>query len=88
MYAVRPCAEQVQELELSVDLRSLDKLLDFLTCSFMGGTDVDRPLQLSLDRLQKAEWCQVGCVSCVCCYFRSVSARLIVVQMAGRCSSG
>jgi uncharacterized protein with von Willebrand factor type A (vWA) domain len=52
-------AEQVQELELSVDLRSLDKLLDFLSCSFMGGTDVDRPLQLSLERLQKDEWQQV-----------------------------
>lgn len=59
--ALRPAAatEQVQELELSVDLRSLDKLLDFLSCSFMGGTDVDRPLQLSLERLQKDEWQQV-----------------------------
>lgn len=54
--------EQVQELELSVDLRSLDKLLDFLSCSFMGGTDVDKPLQLSLERLQKDEWQQVCCV--------------------------
>lgn len=61
----RPCylyafsgPEQVQELELSVDLRSLDKLLDFLSCSFMGGTDVDKPLQLSLERLQKDEWQQ------------------------------
>jgi uncharacterized protein with von Willebrand factor type A (vWA) domain len=42
-----------------VDLRSLDKLLDFLSCSFMGGTDVDRPLELSLERLQKDEWQQV-----------------------------
>ncbi|KAF8063042.1 viaA [Scenedesmus sp. PABB004] len=61
----RPCylyafsgPDQVQELELSVDLGSLDKLLEFLSCSFMGGTDVDRPLQLSLERLQKAEWQQ------------------------------
>jgi uncharacterized protein with von Willebrand factor type A (vWA) domain len=52
-------AEQVQELELSVDLKSLDKLLEFLSCSFMGGTDVDKPLKLSLDRLQKDEWQQV-----------------------------
>ena len=51
--------DQVQELELSVDIRSLDKLLDFLSCSFMGGTDVDKPLQLSLERLQKDEWQQV-----------------------------
>jgi hypothetical protein len=53
-------ADQVQELELSVDLRSLDKLLDFLSCSFQGGTDVDKPLQLSLERLQKDEWAKVG----------------------------
>jgi hypothetical protein len=51
--------EQVQELELSVDVRSLDKLLDFLSCSFQGGTDVDKPLQLSLERLQKDEWAKV-----------------------------
>jgi len=25
----------------------------------MGGTDVDKPLKLSLDRLQKDEWQQV-----------------------------
>lgn len=52
-------ADQVQELELSVDMKSLDKLLEFLSCSFSGGTDVDRPLQLSLERLQKDEWAQV-----------------------------
>ena len=49
----------VQELELKVDVQSLDKLLDFLSCSFMGGTDVDKPLYLSLQRLQKQEWAQV-----------------------------
>ncbi|GBF88932.1 hypothetical protein Rsub_01431 [Raphidocelis subcapitata] len=61
----RPCylyafsgPDQVQELELSVNVKSLDKLLDFLSCDFHGGTDVDKPLQLSLERLQKAEWCQ------------------------------
>ncbi|WIA19969.1 hypothetical protein OEZ85_005847 [Tetradesmus obliquus] len=59
----RPCylyafsgPDQVQELELSVDLPSLEKLLEFLSCSFQGGTDVDKPLQLSLERLQKDEW--------------------------------
>jgi uncharacterized protein with von Willebrand factor type A (vWA) domain len=40
-------------------VRSLDKLLDFLSCSFQGGTDVDKPLQLSLERLQKDEWAKV-----------------------------
>jgi hypothetical protein len=52
--------DEVQELELKVDANSLDKLLQFLSCSFMGGTDVDRPLKLSLDRLTKQEWAQVG----------------------------
>ena len=52
-------AADVQELELKVDVQSLDKLLDFLSCSFMGGTDVDKPLYLSLQRLQKQEWAQV-----------------------------
>ena len=49
--------QDVQELELKVDLDSLDKLLDFLSCSFMGGTDVDQPLMLSLERLKsRPEW--------------------------------
>ncbi|KAG1654685.1 hypothetical protein FOA52_008546 [Chlamydomonas sp. UWO 241] len=50
--------DDVQELELKVDVESLDKLLDFLSCSFMGGTDVDKPLALSLQRLQSNEWMQ------------------------------
>lgn len=74
--ALRPAAttEQVQELELSVDLRSLDKLLDFLSCSFMGGTDVDKPLQLSLERLQKDEWQQVRRGLFGCCAVQQLLA--------------
>eukprot|EP00798_Chlamydomonas_sp_ICE-L_P014478 gene14478-20502_t len=49
---------EVQELELKVDIKSLDKLLDFLSCSFLGGTDVDKPLKLSLDRLADEQWSQ------------------------------
>jgi uncharacterized protein with von Willebrand factor type A (vWA) domain len=49
---------EVQELELGSDMKSLDQLLDFLSCSFMGGTDVDYPLALSIDRLGKEEWSQ------------------------------
>ena len=30
------------------------------SCAFMGGTDVDKPLKLSLDRLSQEEWAQVG----------------------------
>lgn len=46
-----PCADEVQELELKADIEGLDALLEFLSCSFMGGTDVDAPLKLSLERL-------------------------------------
>mmetsp|Transcript_2638 Transcript_2638/g.4491 ORF Transcript_2638/g.4491 Transcript_2638/m.4491 type:complete len:677 (+) Transcript_2638:36-2066(+) len=49
---------EVQELELKVNVDSLEKLLQFLSCSFSGGTDVDAPLKLSLDRLSKQEWAQ------------------------------
>ena len=52
-------SEDVQELELKVDVASLERLLDFLARSFMGGTDVDRPLGLALDRLKQQEWAQV-----------------------------
>ncbi|GAX75202.1 hypothetical protein CEUSTIGMA_g2646.t1 [Chlamydomonas eustigma] len=48
----------VQELELKADSDSLGKLLDFLSCSFSGGTDVDKPLELSLERLKTNEWSQ------------------------------
>lgn len=49
-----------QELELKVDAGSLTELLKFLTHGFGGGTDVDRPLELSLERLEQKEWAQVG----------------------------
>lgn len=38
---------------------AVERLLNFLRFSFGGGTDVDKPLQLSLDRLQHDEWKQV-----------------------------
>lgn len=49
----------VKELELKVDTGSLLELLNFLRFSFGGGTDVDRPLELSLDRLEQRDWSQV-----------------------------
>jgi hypothetical protein len=51
--------KDVRELELKVDASSLLELLDFLKYSFGGGTDVDRPLELSLDRLEQKDWSQV-----------------------------
>lgn len=50
----------VKELELKVDTASLMELLNFLRYSFGGGTDVDRPLELSLDRLEQRDWSQVA----------------------------
>jgi uncharacterized protein with von Willebrand factor type A (vWA) domain len=46
----------VQSLELDLSPASLRRLLAFLQSSFTGGTDVDRPLELSLARLQEEEW--------------------------------
>ena len=42
-----------------MDVGSLMELLNFLMYSFGGGTDVDRPLELSLDRLEQRDWSQV-----------------------------
>ncbi|KAA6415263.1 MAG: hypothetical protein FRX49_13645 [Trebouxia sp. A1-2] len=49
---------QVMEMELKVDSNSMAKLLKFLTGGFNGGTDVDKPLELSLKRLAEKEWNQ------------------------------
>jgi uncharacterized protein with von Willebrand factor type A (vWA) domain len=48
--------ENVMELELGIDSDSITELLSFLTMSFSGGTDVDAPLALSLERLGREEW--------------------------------
>jgi uncharacterized protein with von Willebrand factor type A (vWA) domain len=45
---------QVRALDLSEPQVALEKLLDFLECSFQGGTDVDQPLELALERLNGA----------------------------------
>lgn len=50
------------EMELKVDSNSMSQLLKFLTGGFNGGTDVDKPLELSLQRLSEKEWNQV-CIS-------------------------
>lgn len=51
---------EVQELALDLRVGTLHKLLAFLRFSFGGGTDVDRPLEMSLDRLQNNEWKQAS----------------------------
>lgn len=49
----------VMELDLTVQSGALKRLLAFLAFSFGGGTDVDRPLELSLSRLELNDWKQV-----------------------------
>lgn len=46
----------VAEIELGTDVQSIQRLLTFLGMSFSGGTDVDAPLALSLERLKQEEW--------------------------------
>lgn len=47
---------QVRALDLSDPDTALEKLLSFLEGSFNGGTDVDQPLELALQRLKGEEW--------------------------------
>jgi uncharacterized protein with von Willebrand factor type A (vWA) domain len=46
----------VAELELAPDTAGLTALLRFLTMSFAGGTDVDAPLALALERVGREGW--------------------------------
>lgn len=54
----RPCPSQVRTLELSKGTNSLGELLDFLQHSFHGGTDIDTPIRLSLNRIGEEDWRQ------------------------------
>lgn len=47
---------QVQEMELGVDSKNLLNLLEFLSNSFHGGTDVDEPLERSLQKINEFQW--------------------------------
>jgi len=49
---------EVNEFELTLQPASLEKLLRFLENSFEGGTDVDAPLERSLEQLGREEWSQ------------------------------
>jgi uncharacterized protein with von Willebrand factor type A (vWA) domain len=46
----------VAELELKLTDEGLAGLLEFLACSFHGGTDVAEPLQRAIKRLQESAW--------------------------------
>ena len=47
---------QVRELELNMDLKSVNNLLDFLEKTFNGGSDFNAPVKRCLDRLTDAKW--------------------------------
>jgi hypothetical protein len=51
-----PVSSAVAELDLSFKEHGIHHLLDFLSRSFHGGTDVDEPLARSLAKLTEAEW--------------------------------
>jgi len=46
----------VAELELKLTDEGVAGLLDFLACSFHGGTDVAEPLQRAVRRLHESAW--------------------------------
>jgi len=48
--------QEVRELELNMDARSVANLLDFLEKTFNGGSDFNAPVQRCLDRLTEAAW--------------------------------
>ena len=75
---------QVMEMELKVDSGSMAKLLKFLTGGFNGGTDVDKPLELSLKRLAEQEWNQVSSCriqSFPVCHWASCAVRRVCCCM-------
>ena len=47
---------EVQSLELDLSPASLQRLLKFLQSSFAGGTDVDKPFELALARMEEEVW--------------------------------
>lgn len=47
---------EVSELDLTLDASGFNDLLNFLTMSFSGGTDVDEPLNKALQKCDSEEW--------------------------------
>lgn len=47
---------EVRELELNMDPKSIENLLDFLEKTFNGGSNFNAPIQMCLDRLTQAQW--------------------------------
>lgn len=48
--------QEVRELELNMDLKSVNNLLEFLEKVFNGGSDFNAPVQKCMDRLHESKW--------------------------------
>ncbi len=53
---------QVTEFDLSVKKGGVQALLDFLGCSFHGGTDVAGPIARALKRVETAKWSKADAI--------------------------
>lgn len=51
-----PVLQQVRELELNMDMKSVHNLLEFLEKVFNGGSDFNEPVKRCLERLTSAQW--------------------------------
>ena len=49
---------EVKEMELTPDKAGLEQMLLFLSMSFGGGTDVEGPLNMALERSDEQQWLQ------------------------------
>ena len=48
--------DEIVELDLSMDENGIEQLTQFMSLSFLGGTDICGPLERALDRLAEAQW--------------------------------
>lgn len=53
---------QVAEFDLSVKKGGVQALLEFLGCSFHGGTDVAEPITRALNRVETAKWSRADAI--------------------------
>lgn len=69
-------AVQVREVELSMDMASILRLLDFLEALFNGGSDFNEPLKRCLNRLTDAKWANsdILLVSGACVWFQAADS--------------
>jgi uncharacterized protein with von Willebrand factor type A (vWA) domain len=49
-------SNEVREFELSMEPRSMERLLQFLNVPFTGGTDLEAPFTKALERLRRDDW--------------------------------